>query len=250
MRMLLFLLSHAAAAAPGAVLARHDTNNKRASSTALAGATRAVHAAAIKHAGAATAGVAGATRGRAQHASALKHAQLVHLHNRTRLDLARRHRPINATNATRPDRAAADARDERPRRAPGSDGRRPPARADATEARRRRRGKTPHAGDGPRPREQAAPAVLVALSGLALACFAARAVFTARGVDDAVAAGETSPAKARRVELRAKLLAARAVPPPDAPPPPHPWSSGELDDEVDAPSPVLVAPSPAAAPRP
>jgi hypothetical protein len=247
MRMLLFLFWHAAAAAP--VLARHDTNNKRASSTALAGATRAVHAAAIKHAGAATAGVAGATRGRAQHASALKHAQLVHLHNRTRLDLARRHRPINATNATRPNRTAAAARDERPRRAPGGDGRRPPARADATEARRRRRGKKPRdAGGDPRPREQAAPAVLLALSGLALACFAARAVFTARGVDDAVAAGETSPAKARRVELRAKLLAARAVPPPDAPPPPHPWSSGELDDEVDAPSPVLVAP--AAAPRP
>ncbi len=39
-------------------------------------------------------------RARAQHATAIKHAQLVHLHNRTRAELARRHRGANATNAT------------------------------------------------------------------------------------------------------------------------------------------------------
>ena len=36
-------------------------------------------------------------RARAQHATAIKHAQLVHLHNRTRAELARRHRGANAT---------------------------------------------------------------------------------------------------------------------------------------------------------
>ena len=84
----------------------------------------------------------------------------------------------------------------------------------------------------------------------ALACFAAKAVFNAQSVDDA--ATPTSPAKARRVELREKLLRAQAVPPADAPPPPHQWSGGELDDddvEVDAPSPVRLPEAPAA-PRP
>ena len=92
--------------------------------------------------------------------------------------------------------------------------------------------------------------VFIALSGLALACFAAKAVFNAQSVD--AAARPTSPAKARRVELREKLLRAQAVPPADAPPPPHQWSGGELDDvdvEVDAPSPVRLPEAPAA-PRP
>ena len=239
-------------------------------------------------------------RARAQHATAIKHAQLVHLHNRTRAELARRHRGANATNATAAAAApptagvragaggaragAADARDgtgrppaagappgerrarpgeprqnapgaDAPRRPPGggagANARRPPGRADAAERHRHRRKRARDGRDAaPTPREKAIPAVFIALSGLALACFAAKAVFNAQSVD--AAAGPTSPAKARRVELREKLLRAQAVPPADAPPPPHQWSGGELDDddvEVDAPSPVRLPEAPAA-PRP
>ena len=50
-------------------------------------------------------------RARAQHATAIKHAQLVHLHNRTRAELARRHRGANATNATAAANATAPAPD-------------------------------------------------------------------------------------------------------------------------------------------
>ena len=232
-------------------------------------------------------------RARAQHATAIKHAQLVHLHNRTRAELARRHRGANATNATaaaaapptagvragaggardatgRPPAAAAPPGERRarpgeprqnapgadaPRRPPGggagATARRPPGRADAAERHRHRRKRARDGqDDAPTPREKAIPAVFIALSGLALACFAAKAVFNAQSVDDA--ATPTSPAKARRVELREKLLRAQAVPPADAPPPPHQWSGGELDDddvEVDAPSPVRLPEAPAA-PRP
>ena len=231
-------------------------------------------------------------RARAQHATAIKHAQLVHLHNRTRAELARRHRGANATNATgalpppaagvragprggdgtgRPPAAAAPPGERRarpgeprqnapgadaPRRPPGggagATARRPPGRADAAERHRHRRKRARDGQDAaPTPREKAIPAVFIALSGLALACFAAKAVFNAQSVD--AAAAPTSPAKARRVELREKLLRAQAVPPADAPPPPHQWSGGELDDdvdvEVDAPSPVRLPEAPAA-PRP
>ena len=232
-------------------------------------------------------------RARAQHATAIKHAQLVHLHNRTRAELARRHRGANATNATaaaaapptagvragaggardatgRPPAAAAPPGERRarpgeprqnapgadaPRRPPGggagATARRPPGRADAAERHRHRRKRARDGEDAaPTPREKAIPAVFIALSGLALACFAAKAVFNAQSVD--AAAPPTSPAKARRVELREKLLRAQAVPPADAPPPPHQWSGGELDDvdvEVDAPSPVRLPEAPAA-PRP
>jgi len=293
---LLIISLHAVAAAgpPGPPGAGHVTTVNHAAPKAQPAPGKTPLALLASVGGAPQAGKrAPLARARAQHATAIKHAQLVHLHNRTRAELARRHRGANATNATaaaaapptagvragaggardatgRPPAAAAPPGERRarpgeprqnapgadaPRRPPGggagANARRPPGRADATERHRHRRKRARDGqDDAPTPREKAIPAVFIALSGLALACFAAKAVFNAQSVDDA--ATPTSPAKARRVELREKLLRAQAVPPADAPPPPHQWSGGELDDddvEVDAPSPVRLPEAPAA-PRP
>ena len=292
---LLIISLHAVAAAgpPGPPGAGHVTTVNHAAPKAQPAPGKTPLALLASVGGAPQAGKrAPLARARAQHATAIKHAQLVHLHNRTRAELARRHRGANATNATaaaaapptagvragaggardgtgRPPAAAPPgerrARPGEPRQnAPGADAprrppgggagataRRPPGRADAAERHRHRRKRARDGqDDAPTPREKAIPAVFIALSGLALACFAAKAVFNAQSLDDA--AKPTSPAKARRVELREKLLRAQAVPPADAPPPPHQWSGGELDDvdvEVDAPSPVRLPEAPAA-PRP
>ena len=100
---LLIISLHAVAAAgpPGSPGAGHVTTVNHAAPKAQPAPGKTPLALLASVGGAPQAGKrAPLARARAQHATAIKHAQLVHLHNRTRAELARRHRGANATNAT------------------------------------------------------------------------------------------------------------------------------------------------------
>ncbi len=97
----LIISLHAVAAAEAPAGAGHVTTVNRAAPKAQPAPGKTPLALLASVGGAPQAGKrAPGARARAQHATAIKHAQLVHLHNRTRAELARRHRGANATNAT------------------------------------------------------------------------------------------------------------------------------------------------------